>query len=124
MNRSIVAIAVLTLMSSAAVAGDHAENRQDRVRRDLPVTVEKHPDGSITALRVIGFRHNGLDLIERLAVELELGRRIVGARPGRWRQRVEFVLDGRRPGFDQREHRHGQRLHHLDIVAIAKGFHR
>ena len=50
MNRPIVAIAVLTLMSSAAVGETMQKTGKTASGETCRVTVEKHPDGSITAL--------------------------------------------------------------------------
>jgi hypothetical protein len=100
--------------------GNYGEDWQDGIRRDLPGHGRKTSRRQHHRTGLIGFRDNRLDRIEWLAVELELCRGIVGAHPGRWRQRVELVLNSRRPGLDQRQHRHRQRLHDLDIVAIER----
>ena len=50
MNRSIAAIAVLTLMSSAAAGETMQKTGKTASGETCRVTVEKHPDGSITAL--------------------------------------------------------------------------
>lgn len=50
MNKSIVAIAVLALAGSAALAETMEKTGKTTSGETCKVTVEKHPDGSITAL--------------------------------------------------------------------------
>ncbi len=59
MNKSIVAIAVLALAGSAALAETMEKTGKTASGDTCKVTVEKHPDGSITALGSSGSATTG-----------------------------------------------------------------
>ncbi len=119
MNKSIVAITALALMSGAASAETMEKTRQDAIRRDLQghgreACRRQHHRG-----RLVTFGHDRIHLVKQLAVELELGRRIVGECAGRRRQRFELLVDGGRAWLHQRQHHHRQWLHDLDLVTLT-----